>query len=30
MYFESPLPEDFREVLDKWKSYAKQVQKQKQ
>lgn len=28
MYFESPLPEDLRQVLEKWKGYAKQLQKQ--
>jgi 23S rRNA pseudouridine1911/1915/1917 synthase len=22
MYFESPLPDDFVKVLDKWKNYA--------
>jgi 23S rRNA pseudouridine1911/1915/1917 synthase len=27
MYFESELPEDFRQVLEKWKNYVSQIQK---
>jgi 23S rRNA pseudouridine1911/1915/1917 synthase len=27
MYFESPLPEDFKAVLEKWRNYTSQMDK---